>query len=609
MVARAGVVVAVLAAASSSGAARPSVVEQMDRYMREMTEAREFNGSVIVARRGRVFFARGYGLADRATGRRNTPETRFRVPGFHLFTTVATYQLRDRGRLDFDASVCIYVPRCPSRWRAITIASLLEGNAGLPNLFRWRDSRPRPPPLAAAVEWMRTRPLRFDPAQPGRNVDASPAPEILLAYIVGRVSGLGWLPYVQRHVFARAGMRHTVLDPPPDRRAVGYLLPDFRPGRDVEFTRPDPVHGFWTTVGDLFRFDQALYGGALLEPETREELFPAASHTVQGYHGHDRVQGVPRDGFYTLFAHHAPDRIFVGLLMNGRKASYRFYDIALVLAGKAAQQAGQRTRPVQLPPAPVLAFSGELGAITLSSADGSGRVALTAPYAGRGYPVAWSPDGRRLLFNRFGSGRDAAYLVDADGLHERRVASGQALAWTPDGRAVVAAGREVWLVSPDGRSRRRATAPGLRDARISLAFSPDGRRVVWTRFAGALGPNARTHLLLTDLRTGTTRRLRTEPGFYLITADAWSPDGTEVAFTRRDRLASFHGGTYVTDPDGAGLRRIASDAGAAPAWSPDGLQLAYTIGISCKIRIVSIESKEAVTLPFEGCRPIWRRNQ
>jgi Tol biopolymer transport system component len=251
-----------------------------------------------------------------------------------------------------------------------------------------------------------------------------------------------------------------------------------------------------------------------------------------------------------------------------------------------------------------IAFSGELGAITASSADGSGRVALTRPYAGRGFPVAWSPDGRRVLFNRFDRG--AAFVVDADGLNERRVSRGAALAWTRDGSVVVARGGRIWIVSANGASRRRATAPGLRNAPMALSFSPDGRRLVWTRPAGRLGPRLRSRIFLTDLQTGATRPLRSEPGFYLISADAWSPDGMSIAFTRRAAVGSFEGGLYVTDAEGGTLRRLSRDAGQAPSWSPDGRMLAYNVGISCQLRIVSVDSAAGVTLPFEGCRPVWR---
>ena len=141
---------------------------------------------------------------------------------------------------------------------------------------------------------------------------------------------------------------------------------------------------------------------------------------------------------------------------------------------------------------------------------------------------------------------------------------------------------------------------------MALAFSPDGGRLVWTRPAGEWGPNLRSRILLTDVETGATRPLRSEQGFYLISADAWSPDGTAIAFTRRARVGSLEGGLYVTDAEGRTLRRLVRDAGQAPSWSRDGRMLAYNVGISCQLRILNVEAGTSELLPFEGCRPVWR---
>jgi Tol biopolymer transport system component len=254
----------------------------------------------------------------------------------------------------------------------------------------------------------------------------------------------------------------------------------------------------------------------------------------------------------------------------------------------------------------MIAFSGELGVVAVAAEDGSQRVALTTPYAGRALAPVWSRDGERILFSRCAGDRCSAYVVRANGLGERRIARGFGAAWAPDGSAVVVDGRIVWLVAADGRAKRRATTRGLRDARGPIAFSPDGRRMLHTKFYGPLGSRGRNWLLVTDLATGETRKLRTERGFYLIGAAAWSPDGSAIAFTRRPAVGAFGGGAYTTAADGSDLRLITGGAGQAPAWSPEGSRIAYNVGISCKIRIVAIDGSGATTLPFEGCWPMWR---
>ena len=105
---------------------------RMNAYLQPLVAQRELNGSVLVAKNGRVLFARGYGYADRRSGRLNTAETLSRIPGMLLFNSVAVYQLRDGGRLALTDSVCRFVPRCPAAWRPIAVESLLSATSGLP---------------------------------------------------------------------------------------------------------------------------------------------------------------------------------------------------------------------------------------------------------------------------------------------------------------------------------------------------------------------------------------------------------------------------------------------------------------------------------------------
>src|SRR5207244_616815 len=59
-----------------------------------------------------------------------------------------------------------------------------------------------------------------------------------------------------------------------------------------------------------------------------------------------------------------------------------------------------------------------------------------------------------------------------------------------------------------------------------------------------------------------------------LTSPAWSPDGKRIAFTRIDYTKAPDYGVYVMNADGTGATKILDDAGE-PAWSPDGKSIAF----------------------------------
>jgi Tol biopolymer transport system component len=118
------------------------------------------------------------------------------------------------------------------------------------------------------------------------------------------------------------------------------------------------------------------------------------------------------------------------------------------------------------------------------SPDGSRRRRLTTA-KGWDLPLAWSRDGRRVLFatEREEIGRKhpvgiALYVMGADGSRQRRVARARYGDISPDGRRVVYLGRRgLFVVGADGRGARRLVA-GTR--LFDPQWSPDGRWIAFT---------------------------------------------------------------------------------------------------------------------------------
>ena len=145
--------------------------------------------------------------------------------------------------------------------------------------------------------------------------------------------------------------------------------------------------------------------------------------------------------------------------------------------------------------------------------DGGDLVRLT-----RGPDVdtyaSWSPDGARIVTRRVLAGTDnnEVFLLDADGGNPRNLTNDPESydgwpVWSPDGRRIAFAGgppgrapHRIQLMDPDGGNRKALTGaavPGGFVYDTQPSFSPDGRRLAFTRYA----PTAResAEICLIDL--------------------------------------------------------------------------------------------------------------
>lgn len=183
-------------------------------------------------------------------------------------------------------------------------------------------------------------------------------------------------------------------------------------------------------------------------------------------------------------------------------------------------------------------------------------IALTTDPARDDSP-AWSPDGRSIAFLRWASGNDsdvAVIVIPALGnAAEQRIATVKIrptervlsrLCWTPDGKwLAIGATVEpherhgIWLISPDGRARRRLTetpgadVPGVGD--FNPAFSSDGRRVAFVREDPSTKMDAIYVLpLLPDMSPASKPEAVTDPSQRDgILGLAWTPGDNALVFS------------------------------------------------------------------------------
>ncbi len=262
-------------AAPAAGASDAQIAAFADAYMRAAIEAMDLPGATLtVLRDGRTLLAQGYGLADRATGRRVDHETTlFRQASVSkLFIYVLAFQEVEAGRLDLDADINRYLDfRVDGLGgRPITLRHLLTHSAGfeerMNGVFFHDPALPPERRLAAAL------PPRVRP--PGAMLAYSNYGASLVAAIVERSAGKPFDTLVDERIFRPLGMTRSSFAQALPAGLAAQLAVGYRAGSEapLPFERIEPAApgGLSATSADMARFLSALStGGApLLRPET-----------------------------------------------------------------------------------------------------------------------------------------------------------------------------------------------------------------------------------------------------------------------------------------------------------------------------------------------------
>lgn len=211
-------------------------------------------------------------------------------------------------------------------------------------------------------------------------------------------------------------------------------------------------------------------------------------------------------------------------------------------------------------------------ALRIADADGeAGQVALASPQ-----PIispAWSPDGRRLAYVSFETGKAVVVVQNVADGERQTVASfrgsNSAPAWAPDGRRLaVTLSRDglsqLYLLDLEGAGLRRLTTTNAIDT--EAAFAPNGQTLYFVSDRGG-GPQ----VYRLSLGGGAVERV-TFQGSYNI-SPAVSPDGRWLAWVTRD-----NGFRVMVQPlDGSAPPLAVTDTNddESPSFAPNSRLLIY----------------------------------
>jgi CubicO group peptidase (beta-lactamase class C family) len=286
---------------------RMSPVEKAEQLFTSYTGAQP-GAAVLVVKNGEPIFKKAYGTANLEARVPVAAQTNFRLASVSKqFTAMCIVQLVERGALAYETALQEIFPDFPDYGRAITIRHLLQHTSGL---LDYEDLIPD----TATVQVLDKDVLALMKAQdstyftPGAKFRYSNSGYAVLAMIVEKISGKSFAAYLRENIFSPLEMTNTVAYEKGIsealHRAMGYRME----GGQAVFSDQSLTSavlgdgGIYSSIEDLFKWDQALYTNKLVSAAALAQIFTPgalndATKTEYGfgwyideYRGHKRVR-------------------------------------------------------------------------------------------------------------------------------------------------------------------------------------------------------------------------------------------------------------------------------------------------------------------------------
>ncbi|CAI9684212.1 beta-lactamase family protein [Elizabethkingia anophelis] len=265
--------------------------KKLDSLFTSLYAAKEFNGNVLVAEKGKVIYEKSFGLANEKTQQKLDKNTVFELASVSKqFTAMGIVQLEKEGKLSYNDPLTKYFPEL-SFYKPITIDNLLHHTSGLPDYMSLFDKNWDKKKFATnkdVVEML----AKYKPELlfvPGDKYEYSNTGYALLGLIIEKVSKQSYGDYLNKKIFKPLGMANTRVYRSrykPEKisnYALGYvvdslgnkkLLDDL--GKEYYTYYLDGIVGDGmvnSTTGDMLKWDRALYGDKLVNQKDKDLIF------------------------------------------------------------------------------------------------------------------------------------------------------------------------------------------------------------------------------------------------------------------------------------------------------------------------------------------------
>ncbi len=271
--------VLVFTVALAFGASDPTP-DRVDEYIHaEMAKQHVPGLALLVARRGEIVRARGYGLANVELQVPVKAETIFQSGSVgKQFTATAVMMLVEEGKVGLEDPLSKYFPDAPAAWKEVTVRELLSHTGGFTDYPKGFDMRRdyTEEELLRIVEGI---PLAYPP---GTSWSYSNLGYLTLGILIHKVTGEFYGDFLQERIFRPLEMRTTRIISEADiipNRSAGYRLVKGEL-KNQEWVSPKlnttADGSLYFSVLDLAKWDAALYTEKLLKRSSLAQMWTIA---------------------------------------------------------------------------------------------------------------------------------------------------------------------------------------------------------------------------------------------------------------------------------------------------------------------------------------------
>jgi CubicO group peptidase (beta-lactamase class C family) len=267
--------------------------QKIDALLKQYYDYGQFNGSVLVADGGKVVYKKGFGMANMEWNIPNQPDTKFRIASVtKQFTAALVLQLVEEGKIRLDAHLNDYLPDYrKDTGEKVTVHQLLNHTSGIPD---YKNVTSNPHSAADFVKKYVSGDLEFEP---GSRYKYNNGGYSILGAIIEKVTGKSYETVLQERILKPLGMTNsgyahnrTLLEKHAssyEKTPAGYVNAPY-----IDMEIPYAAGSMYSTVEDLFKWDQALYEDKILSAGSRKLMFtPGLSNYGYGIRITDQPLG------------------------------------------------------------------------------------------------------------------------------------------------------------------------------------------------------------------------------------------------------------------------------------------------------------------------------